>query len=403
MSSKPITTMAANASIIMNSQRLRKDGTCAIYLQVIINREIKRINLDCHWYPDRFKEGRCTVLSKSDRSADDINLILSDAMAKATEIFVQYRLRRTPITMDAFLREYKTNMNKDDFLAYYEWKMMQRLKEGEIEYSSKQSHLVTLNHLRSWKKTISFSELDDRFAFRFDKWMDKHTNIKSQNAKWGQHRNIKTYLNAAKRDRIEFIHPYDYFKAKTVESRFQPLTQEQFLYIWRHYLDRKYVGTEREVVRAFLFCCLTGMRHGDARRASMEWIDGDFLDFVPYKTRKHGTRVRVPISPEALNLMAEEMIETRKESLFATITEQKQNEIMREIGKELHLKVNLCFQIARETFATLYMENDGKLEVLASFLGHTSTKMSEKYVKIRDARKKSEMERISTFIKKAAD
>jgi integrase len=45
------------------------------------------------------------------------------------------------------------------------------------------------------------------------------------------------------------------------------------------------------------------------------------------------------------------------------------------------------------------MENGGKLEVLASFLGHTSTKMSEKYIKIRDSRKREEADKISGFIK----
>jgi integrase len=141
------------------------------------------------------------------------------------------------------------------------------------------------------------------------------------------------------------------------------------------------------------------MRHGDVRRMRMDWLDGDFIDFVPYKTRKHGTRVRVPASNYALNLIAEEMAEVGKEPMFCTAAEQTQNMIIREIGKTLHLKVNLCFQIGRETFATLYMENDGKLEVLASYLGHTSTKMSEKYVKIRDGRKKQEMERIEGFLK----
>lgn len=401
MASKQLVHMAASASIIINSQRKKQDGKAAIYLQVIIDRQVKRINLECSWYPEHFKDGRCMPLSKKDKSCDDTNLIISDALAKATEIFVQYRLRRLSISMDAFLREYKTNLNKDDFLAYYEWKMMQRMKDREIEYSSKQSHEVTLNHLRRFRKVILFSDLNDRWAFKFDRWLEKNTGIKSPNSKWGQHRNIKTYLNAAKRDRIEFIHPYDYFKAKTVESRFQPLTLDNFLKLWKGYHERLYTGTDREVVRAFLFCCLTGMRHGDVRRVRMDWIDGDFFDFVPWKTRKHGTRVRVPASAYALNLMAEEMQEVGKEPMFKRISEQKQNEILRAIGKELHFKVNLCFQIGRETFATLYMENDGKLEVLASYLGHTSTKMSEKYVKIRDARKKEEMERIEKFIKKS--
>jgi len=128
---------------------------------------------------------------------------------------------------------------------------------------------------------------------------------------------------------------------------------------------------------------------------------GIFLIFTPYKTRKHGTKVRVPASKEALRLIGDELREVGKLPMFSSIPEQKQNEYMRNIGRGFKFKINLCFQVARETFATLYMEQDGKLEVLASFLGHTTTKMSEKYVKIRDQRKRQEMERISSFVKQA--
>jgi integrase/recombinase XerD len=397
--SKGLKKMANSASAYLNSKRVRKDGMAAIYLRVIIHRKIQYINLDVSWYPSLFFDGECRKFGKV--KPDDINLIISDALAKASEIFIQYRLRRIPLSMEAFLREFKTNLNKDDFLVYYKNKMMQRLKEGEIESSSRRSHEVTLNHLRNWKKVLLFSELDDRTAFNFERYLVKKTGSQSMNSRWGQHRNFKTYLNAAKRDNIEFIHPYDYYSAKTCESKFIPLTQDQFRTIWKEYHSRGYVGTERAVVRGFLFCCVTAMRHSDVRRVCLDWVEGDFFDFIPQKTKRHGTRVRVPASKEALILMAEEMNEVGREPMFRSISEQKQNKIMTQIGKKIgFLKTNLCFQIARETFATLYMEMDGKLEVLASLMGHTTTSMTEKYVKIRDQRKREEMERISSFFRK---
>lgn len=139
------------------------------------------------------------------------------------------------------------------------------------------------------------------------------------------------------------------------------------------------------------------MRHGDVRRVDLDWLDGEFFQFIPYKTRRFGTRVRVPATKEALDFIADDVDEIGKSPLFSGISEQKQNEILKDIASILGLRPGLCFQVGRETFATLYMENDGKLEVLASFLGHTSTKMTEKYVKIRDQRKKEESVRISSF------
>jgi integrase len=106
----------------------------------------------------------------------------------------------------------------------------------------------------------------------------------------------------------------------------------------------------------------------------------------------------MPITKEALDLLADEIDEIGDTKIFQYPSEQKQNVFVNEISDLLEIKASICFQIGRETFATLYMEHDGKLEVLASFLGHTTTEMSMKYVKIMDQRKKSESIRISQFV-----
>src|SRR5690606_20475180 len=162
--------MAQSAKAIINVRRIRRDRKARIYLRVTIDRKIKDINLGIVWYPAYFMDGECLSLSNTtDKSVADLNLIIGDARARASEIFIQYRLRRKMLTMNQFLTEFATNLNKDDFLAFYEFKMMQRLKEGEIELSTKINHQVTLNHLRNWRKNILFSELDDRTAYQIEK------------------------------------------------------------------------------------------------------------------------------------------------------------------------------------------------------------------------------------------
>jgi integrase len=391
--------MSFSIQAVINSRRIKKNGTASIYLRIIINRQFKDLPLDLSWHVDLWKNEKCQPTNKKCTVANDYNLIIDAAKSKAHEIFVQYRLRNLPLSLDVFMKEYRSNLNRDDFVVYYRQKMLQRLKEKEITESSVKSHKVTLKYLERWKKEFMFSGLDERTAIQFDEWLFKKTGANSINGRWSHHRNFKTYLNFAKKDKIQFINPYDFFTAKQTMGRFQPLTFAQFMDIWDAYQGDWYGAKDRDVVRAFLFACFTGMRHSDVRRMNIEWMDGDFIEFIPYKTRKHGTKVRVPATPEALKLLSQEIADSRRSVLFCSISEQKQNEAMREIGKQIGFKGNLCFQVARETFATLYMENGGKLEVLASFLGHTSTKMSEKYIKIRDSRKREEADKISGFIK----
>lgn len=392
-----------SAKVTYNKQRVRGDGTVMLYLRVIIDCQRKDISLKIYWPVDRFdeKKGLCLAREKDCEKHKDVNVIMADAQAKAAEIFVQYRLKRMDLTLPVFLEEYKSNVSRNDFLTYYENRMLERCRLGEINEESVRTQRVTLNHLKAWKGTLLFSQLNNRTAAHFDSYLLRKTKAKSINARWGQHKNFKTYLNQAKkRDNISFVNPYDYFRCKSEMGRFQPLTKDQLIHLYEFYDDPLIHATHRKVLRAFLFGCFTGMRHSDIRRMDLEWMDGEFLDFVPYKTRRYGTRVRVPLTGEAVELLADEMDEGNPAKLFRGFSEQKDNEYINEVGKVCDINMKLCFQIARETFATLYMEHEGKLEVLSAFLGHKTTQMTEKYVKIMDQRKKTEGVRISGFRKR---
>ena len=388
----------SSISTYLKKSYIRKDGRSAIYLQVIIHSEVLHIPIQTYWYPKLWADGRALFRFHADPEARDINLIIQDQEARANEIFIQYRLRRRELTKSLFEAEWITGTRSNNFLRYMEQKMEQRLREREITLSTYKTQMVTLNHLKAWKKSIPFETLTDRTAFQFDEYLLRKTGSQRLNARHGQHKNFKTYLNHAKSERIDFVHPYDYFSAKSQVGRFQPIHREELLKLWQLYLKDELADSKRQALRGFLCVCLTGMRHGDLRRFTMEWIEGDFLVWVPQKTTKYGTAVRVPVTPYLLRLLGDELAECGERKLFKGISEQKQNEYVRDIGQKLYLSTRLCYQVGRETFATLYMEADGKLEVLSSLLGHTTTKMSEKYVKIRDQRKKEEAHRIAGFL-----
>lgn len=392
----------ASAKVVFNKQRIREDGTVLLYLRVIIDSQKKDIDLKLYWPVKRFdvKNCRCLPLKKDDETYKDYNVLLADAEARATEIFVQYRLRRLSLSLSIFLKEYQSNLNRNDFISYYETKMYQRMRQNEINHESVRTQLVTLNHLKNWKGTLLFHEINNRTALAFDTYLLTKTSCKSINARWGQHKNFKTYLNQArKKDQIQFIHPYESFSAKSEMGRFQPLPKEKLIQLFEYYDESLIHSTHKKVLRAFLFACFTGMRHSDVRRVSLDWIDGEFMEYIPYKTRRFGTKVRIPLTKEAMAMIVDEMGESSPNKLFRNFAEQTDNDVIKEIAALLEVKADLCFQVARETFATLYMEEDGKLEVLAAFLGHKTTGMSEKYVKIMDQRKKSERIRISNFVK----
>lgn len=388
----------SSISTYIKKSYVRRDGMSAIYLQVIIDSEVLRIPINAYWPPAHWKNGRAVERFPADRQALDLNLIIQDTEAKANEILIQYRLRRKNLSKAQFLKDWTTATPSNNVLTYIARKMEQRLREREISLSSYKTQLVTLHHLQSWKKSISFESLTERTAHQFEQYLIIKTGAQSLNARWGIHKTFKTYLNQAKSERIDFTHPYDYFTAKSQMGRFQPLHKSELLSLWNLYLRDELSAPHLDSLRAFLFTCLTGMRHSDVRRFRVDWIQGDFIEFIPKKTQRFGTTVKVPTNNYILRLIMDELEHSDRGRMFQSVVEQKQNEYMRAIGESLRLSTRLCFQVGRETFATLYIEHEGKLDVLASMMGHSSTKMSEKYVKIRDQRKKEEARRIASFL-----
>lgn len=102
--------------------------------------------------------------------------------------------------MAIFSKEYACNLNKDDLIVFMEQKINERVKYREISLGTKKSHTVTLNHLKAWKKKIAFADLNEKTGEQFERFLKLHTGAKSKNARWGQHRNLKTYLNLAKKN-----------------------------------------------------------------------------------------------------------------------------------------------------------------------------------------------------------
>lgn len=71
--------------------------------------------------------------------------------------------------------------------------------------------------------------------------------------------------------------------------------------------------------------------------------------------------------------------------LFPKISNQKMNLYLKEIAQLCGIKKNLHWYVARHTFATtVTLNNDIPIEVVSYMMGHTSTKQTHHYAKIKE-------------------
>ncbi|OON65491.1 tyrosine-type recombinase/integrase [Hymenobacter sp. CRA2] len=407
--------MKFSAKIVLR-QPARKDGTCLIRLQVILDRKVVPIGLDVFWHPALFDEaqGVClTELPVAQRKADykkvlavvtawaggskaalekqasDINLVIG--RAKANEIFISYRLDESGLNAETFLLAYNTEASRNDFLDYMEKKIEYRFRKGKghrhgISENTRKNHTSTLNALRAFRPRLPFFLLSPKLIDDYHEFLRRR--IKSINTIWGRHKDVKTYLEFARKEKIKFEDPYEDFDNKSAPGQWKPLRTAEFRALEEHYRTLKPGTSRRRVLQKFLFSCNSSLRLGDLKAIQHARFDGAEMVFKIQKTYEDKMRdMMLPLTRKAIRYLEDSRIENGVEG-FYNYTDQASNRILKKIGAELGITTRMHHHVGRETFGTEFIRRGGKVEVLQKLMDHSKITTTMKYVHVDDDMKR---------------
>lgn len=424
--------MGYSARIKIDSKHPKKDGTCAIYLYVIIDRKKKRIDLDgISWPAGRFNlTDYCRPRHKGDPDADVFNIVINNAKTKANEIRREYLLRGLPLTIGTFVREYKSNLNKNDFVSYFAQKSFYRWNKRLISGSTYEKEKGTLKRLKEYSgDTLPFYEFNEEWGKEFDTWL-KRTYKNEHNSRWNRHKHVKTYLKQAREvDKIFFTDPYEKFSVKLKDGSWGPLDLEQLkklieMYLkWRsnplplqkrkngvHLEDTRPGLTRAEVIvlRRFLFGCNTALRISDLQELDEDLFSNGQMSITPIKTERYGTKIKaVPLNEIARTLLSDEIDDIRQERseknkgirIFSRYTDQSANRLLKRIARKADLDINLHSHVSRYTFASIYDEAGGNHTSLMLLMGLVKRDTLNKYVKTNRKIVEKGIDRMNDYMK----
>lgn len=423
-------------------QPAQKNGLNTVRLQIILNRKVLFFPLGFAWPEVLWDKGAGRCLAKLPvehrtaagrqqlqaiepllgadlvKKVDDYNLLIGQAEGKANEIAIQYRLSQRHLTADEFLREYNTGASKEDFLLYMSTRIDERYRRGQITHNTWKSHHSTLTKLREFvafskrptrnrtgkkrelsqeanpgESTLPFCTLTHRFSHDFDAWL-KNERQSCLNTRSGRHRNVKAYLELARRDKITFEDPYEFFVNSTVQGQWRALSEDELMRLEQHYLRLEPGTAHRRMLQKFLFSCHCGLRLGDLKQMSQVRVNGQRMELRPHKTYRYDEKdLLLPITKKALGYLEDSRRENECEG-FYLYSDQYTNRQLKIIGTVLKLKTKLHHHIGRETFATDFIRRGGKVEVLQKLLGHKKLSMIMKYVHVDEAMKQAEIDRL---------
>ncbi|MCH8535484.1 MAG: site-specific integrase [Flavobacteriaceae bacterium] len=383
-----ILTGTYTSKVVIKKDYLKKDGTAHLYLQVFYNK--KRVRLPTHIYvlPAHFDEAKERIRKRC-KNHNDYNLMLEELKKQLHEIIVKYRLKGLILTPEKLSEEFKNPSASIDFCKFME-EMVERRKKS-LAPGTFRHHKSKLAKLRKFKEQIYFSEIDEVFIEQFTGFLKVHYKNKRHTI-ISNLRTIKTYLNYARSSGIDF--PLDLKKIDTpdVDCEINYLSIELLKKIERYYDSEFVPQTHRNVLQFFLFACYTGCRYSDIAVLNRNNFIDNTLVYVPVKTQKYNKMLRTELPQKALQYVNE------KGDVFNKVYQnQVCNRYLKEIQKACGIPFKLTFHVSRHTFATLFLEVGGKVEVLQQLLLHSNIRETMRYVHILDNRRSEQIKLLDSL------
>lgn len=362
-----------------NKQRVKKDGSASLYFRVIISREKKDFPLQLTWPIEKINLDKQELLPrrKNDPDVSDYNLLIDCEKARHTEIQRTYRLRNEELTLAKLAKEIKIFSTNACFTSYIEIERSRRFKLKEIEKNTYQNAHSTKISLLRYDPLCLFKDINL-------KWMNGYKSFLRAEGYmpgsiWAKISCTKGYLNRASKEPMIYVDP-------AAVNFPNPKVEERTTYLDIDELRRMIILLEADlhdvqfrVLQAFLFTCFTGLRISDLYLSNSKWeLQTGFLDFCPYKGRKKGKWIRIPLIPIARNFIP------GKETYFKLPNKVEYNETLKELAEKAEINKNLTSHVGRHTFGFLFMKNEKNIFGLKELLGHSKIETTMRYAHLND-------------------
>ena len=143
-----------------------------------------------------------------------------------------------------------------------------------------------------------------------------------------------------------------------------------------------------EIRRAFIFCLYCGLRYCDVKDLTYKNIDfsNKLLKFEQNKTKGHSANsgVIINLSDEILYLVGQPAGDDLNELIFKLPSYTMCNKSIDRWVKSAKINKKITWHCARHSFAVNILNNGANIKTVASLLGHSGLKHTEKYTRAVD-------------------
>ena len=157
-------------------------------------------------------------------------------------------------------------------------------------------------------------------------------------------------------------------------------------------INTHYDGENTNIRRAFIMCLYCGLRFCDVKDLTFSNVDysNKLLKFEQNKTKGHSASsgVIIPLNDGLLRLIGEPTDEQNKDSpIFPLPSYEMCLKALKRWVKRAGIDKHISWHCARHSFAVNILNNGANIKTVASLLGHSGLKHTEKYTRAIDSLK----------------
>lgn len=167
-------------------------------------------------------------------------------------------------------------------------------------------------------------------------------------------------------------------------------------------ISTHYDGENPNIRRAFIMCLYCGLRFCDVKDLTFANVDysNKLLKFEQNKTKGHSVNsgVIIPLNDGLLRLIGEPTESQTKDSLIFPLPSYEMClKALKRWVKRAGIEKHISWHCARHSFAVNILNNGANIKTVASLLGHSGLKHTEKYTRAIDKLKEDAINSLPTL------
>lgn len=360
-------------------KKLNNRGEALIQVEIYQNRRKIYLSSGIYVNPRQWDNYHSKIIRHP--QAEELNRMLEELLLELQWEELKYWKRGIAISLSIF-RNLKTQSQAEKMTFFRfgrNWVEQSARKEN-----TKKNLLTTLDLLTHFHPSMEFSDITYSFLQEFENFMRQRMYETNTIAK--HLRQLKTFVNEAIKRGYMFVenYPFKDFQIKTTQSKHTFLLPEEIRKLEQ--LDVSLISESlAHSLKAFLFCCYTGVRYSDfilLGEKNIVKVKGE--KWLMFKTVKTNTEISIPLyllfQGKALLLLQEYKHDLNH--FFRLKSNSSVNKDLKKIGMMAKINKHFSFHTARHTNATLLIYNGAQITTVQKLLGHQSVKTTQGYSEI---------------------